>query len=146
MGPYIMKLALVLATGALWAQSKDEAAIRAEMSRQEAAWNRGDVKSFMESYERSPDTLFVGSNVTRGYDQVLANYIKRYPTRDNMGTVAFSELEVKMLGKDHAFVLGRFALKRPQQAGGDTGGRFTLVWRKTKSGWKIISDHTSSGS
>jgi ketosteroid isomerase-like protein len=129
----------------LWAQGA-EGVIRAEMTRQQEAWNRGDVRAFMESYEKSPGTLFVGSSVTRGWDQVLANYVKRYPTRDNMGRVTFSDVEVTMLGASHALVFGRFRLERSQEAGGNTGGLFTLVWRKTKAGWKIIADHTSAGS
>jgi ketosteroid isomerase-like protein len=48
-----------------------------------------------------------------------------------------------VLGKDYALANGRFALKRTAAGGGDAAGRFTLVLRKTKSGWKIIHDHSS---
>ena len=55
----------------------------------------------------------------------------------------FSEIEVRALGKGYAVAHGRFGLKRTAAGGGDASGRFTLVLRKTKSGWKIIHDHSS---
>ena len=125
------------------AAGDDGEAIRQVMHRQQDAWNRGDIKAFMEGYENSPGTTFVGSAVTRGYQPVLDGYIKRYPTRDAMGQLAFSELEVHMMGPDHAWVMGRFNLKRNEAGGGDKGGVFTLVFKKTKGGWKIVVDHTS---
>lgn len=120
-----------------------EATIREELSRQVEAWNRGDIPSFMEGYENSPHTTFVGKAVTKGHAQVLADYKKRYPSKAQMGSLRFTILEVQMLGAEHANVLGRFALKRTKEAGGDTSGIFTLLFRKTGKGWKIIQDHTS---
>jgi hypothetical protein len=43
------------------------AAIRAVMTAQEAAWNRGDIDGFMNGYARSQATVFVSSDtMTRG--------------------------------------------------------------------------------
>jgi uncharacterized protein (TIGR02246 family) len=121
----------------------DEDAIRQVLAQQQEAWNRGDIPAFMQGYEDSPSTTFVGAAVTRGYQPVLKNYEKRYPTRDAMGALTFSELEIHSMGAEYASVLGRFSLKRNAAGGGDRNGRFTLILRKTKSGWKIIHDHTS---
>jgi ketosteroid isomerase-like protein len=60
-----------------------------------------------------------------------------------MGTLTFSEIEVRPLGSGYALANGKFELKRAASGGGDTAGRFTLVLRKTASGWKIIHDHSS---
>jgi ketosteroid isomerase-like protein len=60
-----------------------------------------------------------------------------------MGVLTFSEIEVRPLGADYALALGRFALKRTAEGGGDANGRFTLVLHRTKAGWKIIHDHSS---
>ena len=120
-----------------------ETAIRQVLTRQQEAWNRGDIPGFMEGYENSAATTFVGAAVTRGYQPVLDSYVKRYPTRDAMGTLTFSEVEVHMPGPDHAWVLGRYQLARNATGGGDKGGRYTLVFRKTKAGWKVVLDHTS---
>ena len=57
----------------------EDQAIRQVLERQQAAWNRGDIRAFMEGYENSPDTTFVGAAVTRGYRPVLDDYIKRAP-------------------------------------------------------------------
>ena len=117
--------------------------VRAVLEAQQAAWNRGDVEGFMSGYESSEATTFVGTTVTHGYQKVLDNYHRRYPTKAHMGQLAFSELEVELLGSDYAAVIGKWHLRRESNAGGDVGGIFTLLLRKTASGWKIILDHTS---
>jgi ketosteroid isomerase-like protein len=127
----------------LFAGSGEDAAIREVMAQQQEAWNRGDIPGFMRAYENSPDTTFVGKDVTRGYQPVLDRYLKRYPTREAMGELTFSELEIHLIGSGHAWAMGRFTLKRTAAGGGDATGRFTLVLKKTKSGWKVILDHTN---
>ena len=69
-----------------------EAQIRQVLDDQVAAWNRGDIPGFMQGYDNSDSTTFVSSSVTKGHAQVLANYIKRYPTREKMGTLRFSDI------------------------------------------------------
>lgn len=117
--------------------------IRSVIAAQQDAWNRGDIDGFMAGYEASDATTFVGATVTHGFHQVLENYHRRYPTRAKMGQLAFTDLEVKLLGTDYAVVIGKWHLARTTDAGGDVGGIFTLLFRKTSSGWKIILDHTS---
>lgn len=121
-----------------------EKQVRAVLEAQVAAWNRGDIDAFMTAYERSPDTTFVsGDSVTRGWQLVLDRYKRAYGSREKMGTLAFSELEVKSLGGDAALILGRFQLQRPS-LGDAPRGRFTLLLRRRAAGWLIIHDHTSS--
>lgn len=120
-----------------------ESGIRAVMEAQQAAWNRGDVETFMAGYDPSDSTTFVGATVTRGYRQVLENYHRRYPTKEKMGQLTFSGIEVMPLGTEYASVLGKWHLDRSRESGGEVGGIFTLLFRKTPSGWKIILDHTS---
>ena len=122
--------------------AKTIAAIRAVLDAQRDAWNRGDIEGFMDGYEHSAQTVFVsGDNVTHGWQTVLDRYKKNYNTREKMGTLTFSDLEINLPGKESAVVLGRWHLKR---ASDEPHGRFTLIFRKTKQGWKIIHDHTSS--
>jgi uncharacterized protein (TIGR02246 family) len=138
--------ALVLLAGSQFAPAAPanaEGDIRSVIEAQQAAWNRGDIDGFMTSYEASDATTFVGATVTHGYQQVLENYHRRYPTKAKMGQLAFSELDVKLLGADYASVIGKWHLTRTADAGGDVGGIFTLLFRKTAGGWKIILDHTS---
>ena len=120
-----------------------EQAIRRVLDDQVAAWNRGDVRAFMEGYEESSETTFVGLNVTKGHAAVLANYLARYPHKEQMGTLRFSDLDIRPLGDDYAVVIGRFHLERTKEAGGKSSGLFTLLFRRTLQGWRIILDHTS---
>ncbi len=122
--------------------TKQIAEIRAVLDAQRDAWNRGDIEGYMQGYARSKDTIFVsGDNVTRGWETVLERYKRNYNSREKMGTLTFSDLETTLLSKDAAIVVGRWHLQR---ANDEPHGRFTLIFRRTKQGWKIIHDHTSS--
>ncbi len=115
--------------------------VRAVLDAQAAAWNRGDVDSFMEGYWKSRKTTFVGaSGVLRGWREVLERYKRTYPDRATMGTLTFSDLEVTVLSPASALVLGRWRLERGSD---NPGGVFTLVFRKFPEGWRIIHDHTT---
>jgi ketosteroid isomerase-like protein len=97
----------------------------------------------MDGYDKSESTTFISTTVTRGHAQVLAGYLKRYPTPEKMGTLRFTDLEIRTLGSGYASVLGRFHLERSKEAGGEAAGIFTLLFHKTANGWKVILDHTS---
>jgi uncharacterized protein (TIGR02246 family) len=114
------------------------------MKTSEAAWNRGDLETFVLDYDDSPETTFIGRSVTRGSRKaILDRYRRGYATREAMGTLTFSEMTVRMIAADIAILIGRFELKRTAAGGGDAAGRFTLVWKRTPDGWKIIHDHSS---
>ena len=118
------------------------AAVRAVLEAQREAWNRGDIEAYMDGYARSDETVFVsGDNVTRGWQTVLDRYKKVYNSREKMGTLTFSDLEITLLSNDAAVCLGRWHLQR---ANDEPHGRFTLILRRTKNGWRIVHDHTSS--
>jgi ketosteroid isomerase-like protein len=122
-------------------RSTAETGIRSVMSEQAAAWNRGDIEGFMKGYWNSEKLIFVSSGgVTRGWQPTLDRYKKGYDTQAKMGTLTFSELEVNVLSKDAAVVLGSWALQR---AGDNPKGKFTLIFRKFRDGWRIVHDHTS---
>ena len=123
---------------------KTMSAIRAVLDAQVAAWNRGDIEGFMDGYARSPDIVFIsGDSLTHGWQTVLDRYKKGYDTREKMGTLAFSDLEINVVSKDAAVVIGRWQLTR---AGDTPHGRFTLIFRRTGKNWRIVHDHTSSAS
>jgi len=122
-------------------RAKSESAIRAVLEAQRDAWNRGDIEGYMDGYARSAKTEFVGGDsISRGWQTVLDRYKKKYDTREKMGTLTFSEVEVTVLSTDAALVLGRWRLKR---ASDEPNGTFTLLFRKTKVGWRIVHDHSS---
>ncbi len=119
------------------------AAVRAVIEEQAAAWNRGDIEGFMKGYERAEGITFVsGDQITRGWQTVLERYKKNYDSREKMGTLAFTELEFKPISPFYITALGRYQLTR---SNGETPhGRFTLIFRRTAQGWRIVHDHTSS--
>lgn len=124
-----------------FAQSADEKAIRGIMAEQITYWNKGDIDHFMGGYWNNDSLMFVGRNgVTYGYANTMANYHKNYPDLAHMGTLSFDILHVNRLSPEYYFVVGKFHLTRTV---GDASGHFTLVFRKIKGQWKIISDHSS---
>lgn len=133
---------------AVHAQSKSKrdvqtiTAVRAVLDAQRDAWNRGDIEGYMDGYARSAEITFVsGDTVTRGWQTVHDRYKKNYDSRERMGTLTFSDLETNVLSNDAAVTIGRWHLQR---AGDQPHGRFTLVFRRARPGWRIVHDHTSS--
>jgi ketosteroid isomerase-like protein len=129
--------------------SGDEAQIRAAITAQTAAWNHGDIPGFMQAYEDSPETTFIGATLRKGFQPILKRYQQAYSNSAQMGTLTFSDLDVRLLpgacGKrELALVTGKFHLERTAKGEATKDdGIFSLVWRKGSQGWKIILDHTS---
>lgn len=118
-----------------------EDAIRQVLQTQQKAWNDGDIDQFMQSYWKSDELTFSsGGKVTRGWQATLDGYKQRYTSRREMGTLAFSELEITPLGRDAALVLGNWRLTREADT---PGGKFSLVFRRIEGQWLIVHDHTS---
>jgi ketosteroid isomerase-like protein len=126
-----------------FAQSKDERAkndIKKVMDEQTAAWNRGDLEGFMQGYWNSPEMTFVSSGkITKGWQPTLDNYKKSYDSKAKMGILTFSDLEITILGKKSAVVLGKWSLQREKD---NPHGLFTITFRRFKEGWRIILDHS----
>jgi ketosteroid isomerase-like protein len=131
------------------AQAHDEETIRGIISAQVEAWNRADIPAFMQAYEQSPETTFIGTSIGNGYDKIQERYKKSYTNREQMGTLTFNDLQVRLLpgscGKtEFAIVTGRFHLERSQKGEAKKDdGVFSLVWHQGPQGWKILLDHTS---
>lgn len=139
---FIAILFIVAVSVSASAQSpKDATAIRKVMDDQTLAWNKGDLETFMAGYWKSEKLKFVsGDRVTYGWQQTLDNYKKTYGGKGQMGILTFSELEITVLSKDAAYVVGSWHLKREKD---DPRGKFTLLWRKIAGKWLIVSDHSS---
>lgn len=135
---------ILLVSVNLSAQTKNEkisGAIKEVMNAQVAAWNAGDLEGFMKGYWKSEEMRFVsGDNVANGWQAALDRYKKSYDTKAKMGTLEFSDLQVNVLSKDAAVVLGSWSVVSEK---GNPKGKFTLIFRKFKDGWKIVHDHTS---
>jgi len=121
---------------------KDQTEIRARLFKQQDAWNDGNVDQFMQTYWKSDQLVFIGaSGVTHGWQKVCDNYKKHYPDKTNMGKLTFTILEMSRIDKNTAFVIGKYYQERTI---GDLKGTFSLVWKKIKGEWVIVSDHSSA--
>ena len=137
---------MILATAPLLrAQSTtpEAQAIRAVLDKQVVDWNHGNLDAFATGYKNSPDILFMGSKISRGYAQMLDKYRKGYSTKEKMGTLSFTALEVQPLDDRFATVTGNFHLERTAAGGANADGYFLLVFEKTPAGWKIIRDDST---
>ena len=134
-------LAVILFISSAFAQSKDELMIRNILAQQTIAWNGGDIENFMKPYWHSDSLMFIGkSGITYGWQKTLDNYKKSYPDAAAMGKLDFTILQTKRLAVLYYFVVGKWHLAR---TAGDLSGYFTLLFKKIKNTWVIISDHSS---
>jgi uncharacterized protein (TIGR02246 family) len=143
----VLLVAFVAIAASPFLQAQNSAptqAIRAVLDKQVVDWNRGDMEAFASGYKKSPDILFMGSRISKGYDQMLENYKKSFSNKEKMGVLSFSELEVQPLDEKFATVTGRFHLERSAAGGGNAGGFYLLVMEKTPAGWKIVRDDTTN--
>ena len=110
------------------------------------AWSAGDLAVFMDSYEDSPDTIFVGAQgIVKGKAAIQARYASQFgqggPGR--LGRLSFDTLEVRPLGERHALMIGRYRLQPVDPAKPEATGIFSLVFHERDGRWRIVCDHTS---
>lgn len=140
MRPFLVTICIIFSLSAT-AQSKDEMLIKNAMTEQLNAWNAGDLARYMETYWHNDSLMFIGkSGVTYGWDNTLKNYRKGYPDTAAMGKLDFEIISTRKLSPVYYSVVGKWHLKR---TAGDFAGAFTLLFKKIKNRWVIISDHSS---
>jgi len=136
----------LLATRVAVAADDVAGAIAKVMNASVAAWSAGDLNTFMDSYEDSPDTLFVGSTgLVRGKAAIAARYAKQFgqggPGR--LGKLSFETLEIRSTGEHYALMIGRFHLRPVDRTKAEATGLFSLVFHERDGRWRIVCDHTS---
>jgi ketosteroid isomerase-like protein len=122
------------------AASKIEGEILNVLERQKIAWNNKDIEGFMAYYWKSEDFVFQsGNNRVKGWRALLERYKKNY-SGENWGKLDFTDLEIKSLAKNNAYVIGRWKVTAGEAL---KEGLFTIILRRFPEGWRIIHDHTS---
>ncbi len=127
-----------------WDRGKaaDEAAMLAidqVLNQQVEAWNEGRLEDFMAGYWNSDElTFFSGNKQTNGWQETLERYQKGY---QEMGTLTFSDVSIELLSSTSAVVRGRWKVVLKKET---RDGLFTLIFKKTRDGWRIVHDHTST--
>ena len=111
-------------------------AVKALITTQGEAWNKGDLPAFTSVY--ADDAVFVSPNgVTKGRQAVLERYQKRYPDKKAMGTLSFEFVEVREQ-KDAVSVVARWTLAYPDKPAAT--GHTLLVLHKKGEKWLIVQD------
>ncbi len=134
-------LGVLFVTSYSFAQTKEDVIIQNILDQQTIAWNGGDIGNFMKPYWHSDSLMFIGkSGITYGWQKTMENYKKNYPDAAAMGKLDFTILQTKRLSVLYYTVVGKWHLARTI---GDLSGHFTLLFKKIKNIWVIVSDHSS---
>ena len=145
--PAILLLVLSMACAAAPGPGADAVKdVRAVMTAQIDAWNRGDLNGYMSGYWKSPDLVFFSNGTeTRGWQATLDRYRTRYQGQGKqMGTLDLPEMDILTLGTESAMARGRWRLKMPD--GKELTGMTSVIFRKFPEGWRIVHDHSSAES
>ena len=119
-------------------EHEDRDAILSIIKVQEKAWSNHDLEGFMQGYWKSDSLKFYGSSgLTYGWKNTLANYKKRYPTKDHSGSLTFKINDISKINNEYYFVMGEYYLTRNV---GNANGIFMIIFKKINGEWKIIAD------
>ena len=135
---------LIVSTTTISSQNikeKDSLQILTVLETQRQAWNNFDIDEFMQGYLKSDKLVFSGSNgPIYGWNFVKDRYLKTYSSNELMGYLDFEINDLFLISKKVALLLGKFNIKRDNE---NLSGYFTLIFKKIKGNWYIVSDHTS---
>lgn len=121
----------------------EQAAIMTVMQKQAEAWNSGNIKGYMEAYLNDPELRIASDRgVSRGWTHITELYSSNYPTSEMMGELTYEDISITPLPPYHAQIFGRYVLKRPEPMP-ISMGHYTLLFKKTSDGWRIIHDHST---
>ncbi len=119
---------------------KVEKEIQDILSQQKVSWNEENIEGFMEYYWNSDKFTFQsGKKRLHGWDALLSRYKESY-SEEKWGKLDFTDIEVKVLSNDIAYVLGRWKLMYEDAS---DEGLFTIIFLRMPDGWRIVHDHTS---
>lgn len=125
--------------------------VRKLIQTQVEAWNRGDLDAFTAAY--AEDAAFLSpTGLTRGRNEVLERYRKRYPDGKAMGRLSLEPIEMRpAAGTEFTLVGGarpsrvhgvsvaaRWELSYPDKE--PANGLTLIVFRRNRDGWEIVQD------
>jgi ketosteroid isomerase-like protein len=119
----------------------DEAALRRLLQESADAFNEGDLKGHLASYDDS--VTFMTKNGPRpGVAPIEKAFREKY-FKDGKPKqqLRFEQFAARRLSANVALVTGRFILSGGTEP--DQTGWFTTIWTRTPRGWKVVHDHSS---
>lgn len=124
-------------SGASLKETREE--IQTILGQQRESWNEGNIEGFMEYYWKSENFTFQsGNNRLHGWESLLSRYKEGY-SGEKRGTLEFTDIDIKVLSRKFAYVLGRWKLMFKDSS---KEGLFTIIFQKMPEGWRIIHDHS----
>lgn len=120
----------------------EKAAIRQVIGDMEAAWNRGDFRSYMAGFKK-PDVVFVSrGEFQKDWQGTLDHYVRDYGgSPERRGKLRFSDIRIELLAPDAAQLISRYRL---EGGGSPQDGINTRLMRKVDGRWVIALNHVSS--
>ncbi len=119
---------------------KVENEIKDILNKQKISWNDKNIEGFMEYYWNSEKFTFQSGNKRlHGWDALLSRYKESY-SGEKWGLLDFTDIEIKVLSNDIAYVLGRWKLIYKDSS---EEGLFTILFLRMPEGWRIVHDHSS---
>ena len=122
---------------------KEIDAIKKVLANQQECWNNGDINGFMQGYWNSEELIFTSLNhkPAYGWNNTLERYRNSYPTKSSMGELKLEILDLKLISKATATLLGKWELIRMKD---HPNGLFWLDLEKFDEHWLITKDSTMS--
>jgi uncharacterized protein (TIGR02246 family) len=123
--------------------AEDEATIRATIAGVYTAWRDQDAEAFVARYADRAVALHPGS-ILPGRD-AIHGAITEGMTTHMRGSEAFHEIdEVRFLGADAAFVIGRQAVRHDgeEEPSAESRSRTTWVLSREGDGWEVEGFHS----
>lgn len=122
-------------------RESDSLSILSVLENQKKAWNNNDIDKFMLGYLNSEKLIFVSKNgPVYGWDFVKDRYKTEYSSKYLMGDLDFEIYDLFLITNRSAILIGKFNLVREDE---ELTGFFSLIFKKIKGDWYIVSDHTS---
>jgi ketosteroid isomerase-like protein len=120
--------------------NRDEKAIRDTLNVTAEGWNKGDLNQYLSAYVKEATEML--STGPAGGVEAIEKTMKEgfWKTGRPLQTLRYENVVVRMIGKTGALVTGQYILSGAGRP--DRSGWFTTVWTKTKTGWKMIHDHS----
>jgi len=104
-----------------------------------------DVVKVMDTYDKSPRTLFFNNNgsITLGWDQMKSNRESSYAKTKDV-TLNVDGVRVELLGPTAAYVSCTWTQSQVYDGKlENAAGRMTLIFKRAGKDWKVVHLHTS---
>jgi beta-aspartyl-peptidase (threonine type) len=116
--------------------------LRGLLEQSARAWNAGDLDGFLVTYAQDSATTFLTvRGLTHGYAAIHDRYASRFEPGAVRDSLRFTDIEMRMLGRDHVLNTARYVLMRGDSVTAE--GPFTVIWERRPEGWRMIHDHSS---